>query len=231
MKKCGKCHIEQDVYFFGKDSKQKDGLKLYCKNCRKQECKIYRDTNSNKISEYHKKNFLKKRDEILKRSNLWLLENKEKKKEIDKKYREEKKELIINNRIKFFEKNPNKKLQYQKKYRENNKENIKIENKKPFNRLKHNIRSRVYKFLNVKNIRKDNKTFDIVGCSPNQLKEHLEKQFNDGMSWDNYGKWHIDHIIPLSSANNEDEVYKLCHHTNLQPLWAEDNLKKSNKIL
>jgi hypothetical protein len=51
------------------------------------------------------------------------------------------------------------------------------------------------------------------------------------MSWDNYGKWHIDHIIPLSSANNEDEVYKLCHHTNLQPLWAEDNLKKSNKIL
>lgn len=44
-------------------------------------------------------------------------------------------------------------------------------------------------------------------------------------------KWYIDHIIPLSSANNEDEVYKLCHHTNLQPLWDKDNLKKSNKIL
>ena len=51
------------------------------------------------------------------------------------------------------------------------------------------------------------------------------------MSWDNYGKWHIDHIIPLSSANSEDDIYKLCHYTNLQPLWAEDNLKKSNKIL
>jgi hypothetical protein len=85
--------------------------------------------------------------------------------------------------------------------------------------------------LNVKNIRKNNTTFYIIGCLPNQLKEHLEKQFNGNMSWDNYGKWHIDHIIPLSSAKNEDEVYKLCNYTNLQPLWAEDNLKKSNKIL
>ena len=51
------------------------------------------------------------------------------------------------------------------------------------------------------------------------------------MSWDNYGKWHIDHIIPLSSANSEDDIYKLCNYTNLQPLWAEDNLKKSNKKL
>lgn len=58
-----------------------------------------------------------------------------------------------------------------------------------------------------------------------------EKNIVDNMSWDNYGKWHIDHIIPLSSANNEQEIYKLCHYTNLQPLWAEDNLKKNNKIL
>jgi hypothetical protein len=89
------------------------------------------------------------------------------------------------------------------------------------------VRIRINKF--IKN--KSTSTQTIVGCSYLQLKEHLEKQFNDGMSWDNYGKCHIDHIIPLSSANNEDEVYKLCHHTNLQPLWAEDNFKKSNKIL
>ena len=80
---------------------------------------------------------------------------------------------------------------------------------------------------------KRNKTFHIVGCPPEYLKEHLETQFVDGMSWNNYGRygWHIDHIIPLSSAKTEDELYKLCHYTNLQPLWAEDNLKKSNKIL
>ena len=51
------------------------------------------------------------------------------------------------------------------------------------------------------------------------------------MKWDNHGKWHIDHIIPLSSAETEEEVYNLCHYTNLQPLWGEDNLKKGKKII
>ena len=65
---------------------------------------------------------------------------------------------------------------------------------------------------------------------PEFLKEHLESQFIDGMGWDNRVEWHIDHIIPLSSAKTEDELYRLCHYTNLQPLWAEDNLKKGNKF-
>jgi hypothetical protein len=72
-----------------------------------------------------------------------------------------------------------------------------------------------------------------VGCTPQELKEHLEKQFKEGMTWDNHGMygWHIDHIIPLSSATTEEELYKLCHFTNLQPLWAEENLSKGNRIL
>jgi hypothetical protein len=78
---------------------------------------------------------------------------------------------------------------------------------------------------------KKNKTFEIIGCFPKELKEHLEKQFSNGMTWENRNEWHIDHIIPLSSANSEEEVYKLCHYTNLQPLWKEDNLKKSNKLI
>jgi hypothetical protein len=51
------------------------------------------------------------------------------------------------------------------------------------------------------------------------------------MSWDNYGSWHIDHIIPLSSAKNIEEISKLCHYSNLQPLWASNNLSKGNKII
>jgi hypothetical protein len=94
-------------------------------------------------------------------------------------------------------------------------------------KLKRNIRIRINKFLKNK---KDNSS-DIVGCSYLCLKEHLQQNFKDNMSWDNYGEWHIDHIIPLSSAKTEEEIYVLCHYTNLQPLWAEDNLKKSNKIL
>jgi len=57
----------------------------------------------------------------------------------------------------------------------------------------------------------------------------LEHQFKEGMNWDNQGKWHIDHIIPLSSGNTEEEIIKLCHYTNLQPLWAIDNMKKGSK--
>ena len=80
---------------------------------------------------------------------------------------------------------------------------------------------------------KSGSTFNLVGCSPQKLKERIETQFKEGMSWENYGlhTWHIDHIIPLSSANTEEEVYKLCKYTNLQPLWCEENYKKGKKIL
>lgn len=74
------------------------------------------------------------------------------------------------------------------------------------------------------------KTFDVIGCDPKFLREYLERQFKVGMSWDNYGSWHIDHIIPLSSAKNKEEIYKLCHYSNLQPLWAQENLSKGNKM-
>jgi hypothetical protein len=99
--------------------------------------------------------------------------------------------------------------------------------------MSENIRRRINHFLKTSNTPKKGSTFNIVGCTPQFLKEHLEKQFKDGMSWDNYGLygWHIDHILPLSSAKNEDEIYKLCHYTNLQPLWAKENLSKSNKII
>lgn len=101
-----------------------------------------------------------------------------------------------------------------------------------FYKLKVNMRNRLNTFVKLNNFNKKNKTFDIVGCSPEFLKEYLEQKFTEGMSWELMGQHiHIDHIIPLSSANTEEEVYKLCHYTNLQPLWAEDNLKKGSKIL
>jgi hypothetical protein len=71
----------------------------------------------------------------------------------------------------------------------------------------------------------------ILGCSAKELKNHLEIQFKEGMNWDNYGSgWHVDHIIPYDTASSVDEVEKLTHYLNLQPLWEEENLKKSNKL-
>lgn len=91
-----------------------------------------------------------------------------------------------------------------------------------------NLRSRLYKAF--KNNQKTGSAIKDLGCSVDQLKFHLEHQFQEGMTWDNYGKWHIDHIRPLSSFDltKREELLEACHYTNLQPLWAEDNLRKSD---
>ena len=80
---------------------------------------------------------------------------------------------------------------------------------------------------------KTKKTCELIGCNWEQLKKYLESKFQQGMSWENYAYygWHIDHIIPLASASNREEMEKLCHYTNLQPLWAQDNLSKGDKIV
>ena len=117
-----------------------------------------------------------------------------------------------------------------KRYTEKNKEKLKLKRQNIDYRLRSSLRSRILNFLKSVNTKKTNKTLEIVGCTPQFLKEYLEKQFTHGMSWSNYGEWHIDHIIPLSSTKNKEEIYKLCHYSNLQPLWAKDNLIKSNKV-
>ena len=96
------------------------------------------------------------------------------------------------------------------------------------------LRSRLRCALKNKKTLKTSSAIELVGCSLSELKKHLEKQFKEGMSWGNhslYG-WHIDHIKPVSSFNliDIDEQKKCFHYTNLQPLWAEDNLSKGSKI-
>lgn len=103
----------------------------------------------------------------------------------------------------------------------------------PLLRIKHSLNSRLLKKLKSKN----NKTFELIGCTPTFLKEHLESKFQSGMTWDNYGKdgWHIDHIIPCSAFDltNYEEQVKCFNYTNLQPLWATNKIaaKYSSKII
>jgi len=84
----------------------------------------------------------------------------------------------------------------------------------------------------LKNNQKSGSAVVDLGCTIEELRIYLESKFQVGMTWDNYGEWHIDHIIPLSKFNLEDreEFLKACNYENLQPLWAEANLKKSNKL-
>lgn len=100
-------------------------------------------------------------------------------------------------------------------------------------RCKKNLRDRLRIALKVKYWKKDTNFNKYIGCSLEELRIHLENQFTIGMTWDNYGhgenKWTLDHIQPLSLAKTEEEMYKLCHYQNLQPMWYIDNIKKSNK--
>lgn len=100
-------------------------------------------------------------------------------------------------------------------------------------KIKHNVRSLLWQKLKRRNLTKNKKTFKLLDYTPDDLIKHLEKQFKEGMSWDSYGEWHIDHIVPDSWFNyssTEDEDFKKSWAlSNLQPLWAEDNLSKNNK--
>lgn len=103
----------------------------------------------------------------------------------------------------------------------------------PIFKLANSLRSRTYYAIKNSKFDKKLKLKEYIGCSIEFLKIHLESKFKPGMSWENHSikGWHIDHVIPLASAINEKELYSLCHYTNLQPLWAIDNLKKGCKVL
>ena len=88
----------------------------------------------------------------------------------------------------------------------------------PEYKLVRSLRRRLYNYIKQNSYSKKS-TIKYIGCSPEQLKIHIQSQFKDGMTWENYGYygWHIDHKIPLASHKNEDELYLLCHYSNLQP--------------
>jgi predicted nucleic acid-binding Zn ribbon protein len=224
---CSSCNIEKFIDDFGKNSNYNDGLHSYCKIC------------SNE------------------KSNEWVKNNLEKRKEIVKKYthsenvKEKRKIQYYNNpsfcsiceKIIPYEKSVGSQL-CSDQCKEIRKTQI-TEYKKNWSKNKQNIDDlyalkiaiRKNFWTNFKKYLTTGKkisqtTIHILGCDWETLKKHLENQFSEGMSWDNQGRdgWHIDHIIPLSSAKTSDELYKLNHYTNLQPLWAKDNLKKSDKI-
>jgi hypothetical protein len=215
MKVCTKCKVEKEVINFSKHKLRKNGINNWCKMCDKE----YRLKNKDKIKQMS----LKNKDYY----KNYREKNKLLKTEYDKNYREKNKEkLKIKN----------------KEYRKNNIEKLKIKNNeyvknrykidelfKFRSNVKNNIR---FCFKRGKNqFSKGAKTEVILGCTIEFFKEYIESLFDKQMNFKNYGKWHLDHIIPISNATTEDEIIKLCHYTNYQPLWAKDNLSKSNKII
>jgi hypothetical protein len=133
----------------------------------------------------------------------------------------ERKKLKLKNNPEFRKLN-NKKIEEKRVIRES---------RDPVFKLKRRIRSSIRESFKRRGYSKNTQSQKILGENWNVVKEHFESLFTEGMNWDNMGEWHIDHIIPLSTANSEDDIINLCNYKNLQPLWEKDNLEKSNKIL
>lgn len=149
--------------------------------------------------------------------------NIEEEREKERIYRRKNKDKINKLKREYYQKNKEK---ISKIKRERNKERYSEDTDY---KIKINLRSRLNKA--IKNSQKTGSAVNDLGCSIEELKKHLESQFQPGMTWDNWSRdgWHIDHIVPLSSFDLTDrqQLLKACHYTNLQPLWAEDNLGKN----
>ena len=161
--------------------------------------------------------------------------NKEKEKAYTKAYREVNKEKVKA----YREANKDKLNAYSKAYKKANKEKVRVywngyqKQRRATDsmfKMVRNMRTRTWLAFRNGGYKKNTKTAETLGAEFQEVADHLENLFTEGMSWENQGEWHIDHIVPLASANTKEELIALCHYTNLQPLWAEDNLSKGDRL-
>lgn len=156
-----------------------------------------------------------------------------------KKYQQDNKKLIAERNKQHYLKNKSLFAERDKQYYLKNKKTI-IEKQKQYRR-KRRANDPVYRMIGnlysglyqaMKGTSKSKRTMQLLGCSWGHFKQHMSAQFVEGMTLENYGEWHVDHIIPVSSFNHSypEQVATCWHYTNLQPLWAKDNLSKGDKM-
>ena len=243
MKICCECKLELPFDEFYCENGKPKGR---CKNCRK----ISNKVNFDKWSKTEKgklriKENGKKYEQKIKEKNKIIREERKKQKELllkEKQLKKEQRELKIKEReSKKEEYNKLKEYHKSDEWKEIKKQKEKVRLYKKWKRrwendelfaMKVRLRNLIRNSFRKQGYKKfDKNTETIVGISYGGFKLYMETKFLEGMTWENRGEWHIDHITPISSAKSEEELIKLSHYSNLQPLWAEDNLSKSNKIL
>ena len=211
MKICTKCKIKKDSSEFNKDKCRSDGLSCWCKTCQKNKNKNWYSDNTEQRIINSRKYYKENRGYCLSRQKQYAEEHKETISIRQKQWREKNKDILLKKKLAHRKNRLKTDINYH---------------------IKENLSSRMR--MAIKNNFKSGGTLDLIGCTIPELKEHLQNQFTEEMSWENYGKggWHVDHIIPCSVFDLTDPVeQKQCfHYTNLQPLWWKDNLTKSDKV-
>ncbi len=209
MKKCNKCGETKPLAEFSKDKKSPDGLRYDCKVC---------------VSEYGKlRNF-----------------------SVDPALKEKKCDKCGDTKpvadFSKAKKSPDGLQNYCKvcdsEYRKANRDKINERRKQrykndPEYKLRRIVRNHMRRIVKETKLQKTKSSFEYLGCTIDEFKEHIESQFTEGMSWENYAHdtWHIDHKVPLDwYVKNHTNPFEANHWTNLQPMWAEDNMSKRNFI-
>jgi len=196
MKTCVKCKIEKDLSDFSNNKAKKDGKCVYCRSC-------YAAINKQ-----------------------WRENNPEQDKKIHKKWKQQNIERVRKSRLKSYYNNHEKSKERARKYKQKHKDILRIKNRLYANkkyyedlnyRLARLLRGRITKA--IKRNSKYSKSLDLLGCSIEELKLHLEKQFTKGMNWKNYGKWHIDHIKPCAI---NCVIILICNLCGNQKIVAKD---------
>ena len=255
MKQCTKCKSHKATDHFNKNKASPDGFSCWCKLCYRAK---YKEDNKDRIEAKNKRvaankektmaakikrieakklkaeaakertklrdatYYQKNKERINARQRAWDAANLDRRRERDAARRE----IIREQRNAYYKENKDQILKARRIARRLRRKTD------PTFKLEENLRARTN--IAIKNNSKSESTFELLGSTVEHARKHLESQFTKGMSWKTYGLygWHIDHIIPCDSFDLSIKEHRLqCFHfTNLQPLWAKDNLSKSNKL-
>ncbi|MBR6033797.1 MAG: hypothetical protein IKP28_03550 [Clostridia bacterium] len=248
---CNKCGVEKNIDEF-ELRKDTGKYRNTCKECRREYCKRWYDSNINYVKNYREEN----KDVIQEKAKKYYSKNSERLKKYSKEFREQNKDYYSNynkeykashkEEIKEYNKqylaqNHEQILNYKKTYHNNNRDIERVYRRKrrreriktdPMFKLKVQVRHLIYHSFERKGYSKKSRTHEILGCDYETFIKHLLDTYklNYGIDWDGKEDVHIDHIIPLATANSEEEILKLCNYTNLQLLKAKDNIEKNDKL-
>lgn len=227
-KHCAKCREFVPRSGFYTDSRRKDGLRSKCKSCYLTGCSKCRAENLEIVRENGRRYASQNRD----KQKAYKAANSERLREWSRKYqaqwrKKNPEKMAEKHRLRYEAMPAEKRRAYaRRRYHE-------VLKHSAWWRVKNSVSSQIRDCLAGK--RKDRRTEELLGYSIDELRAHLERQFLKGMSWDNYGEWHIDHILPVSSFEidgpDSPDFARCWAMTNLRPLWAMDNVRKNAKVL
>lgn len=230
MRPCSKCGSLKSAACFSPDSRKKDGLQSQCKECKNADAKIWRAENAEKVSLKRKLAYASNPEKYNAKSKKWYAENTDKSKEKSKEWRNENRDWVNEYGRQYSMEWRSKNLEWA---RQRSRNYQRERRKNPRHRLEDSVKNGIMRGLK-RGSKNGRSTFAILSFTVDELRIHLEALFLDGMNWNNYGLWHIDHIIPLAAHNFEtpDDIdfKKAWSLSNLRPMWGAENRSKGAKL-